>query len=66
MAKQIPGKEEFHETIRYFRRRLEALDPNRPADDADAASRSFGWVEQRLGAKVDVSQIHVESIYSTV
>ena len=24
MAKRIPGKEEFHETIRYFRRRLEA------------------------------------------
>ena len=23
MAKQIPGKEEFHETLRYFRRRLE-------------------------------------------
>jgi hypothetical protein len=23
MAKQIPGKEEFHETIRYFKRRLE-------------------------------------------
>jgi 2,4-dienoyl-CoA reductase (NADPH2) len=24
MAKQIPGKEEFHETLRYFRRRIEA------------------------------------------
>ena len=23
MAKQIPGKEEFHETIRYFKRQLE-------------------------------------------
>ena len=23
MAKRIPGKEEFHETLRYFRRRLE-------------------------------------------
>jgi 2,4-dienoyl-CoA reductase (NADPH2) len=23
MAKRIPGKEEFHETIRYFRRQLE-------------------------------------------
>ncbi|HEV2111220.1 MAG TPA: FAD-dependent oxidoreductase, partial [Gammaproteobacteria bacterium] len=25
MAKRIPGKEEFHETLRYFRRRLELL-----------------------------------------
>jgi 2,4-dienoyl-CoA reductase (NADPH2) len=25
LAKQIPGKEEFHETLRYFRRRLELL-----------------------------------------
>ncbi|OWQ85096.1 NADPH-dependent 2,4-dienoyl-CoA reductase [Roseateles aquatilis] len=25
LAKQIPGKEEFHETLRYFRRRLERL-----------------------------------------
>ena len=24
MAKQIPGKEEFHETLRYFRRRIDA------------------------------------------
>ena len=24
LAKQVPGKEEFHETLRYFRRRLEA------------------------------------------
>ena len=24
MAKRIPGKEEFHETLRYFARRLEA------------------------------------------
>ncbi len=23
MAKRIPGKEEFHETLRYFRRRIE-------------------------------------------
>jgi NADPH-dependent 2,4-dienoyl-CoA reductase/sulfur reductase-like enzyme len=26
MAKRIPGKEEFHETLRYFRRRLETND----------------------------------------
>ena len=26
LAKQIPGKEEFHETLRYFRRRLEQLE----------------------------------------
>ncbi len=25
MAKRIPGKEEFHETLRYFRRRIETL-----------------------------------------
>ncbi|HYC37138.1 MAG TPA: NADPH-dependent 2,4-dienoyl-CoA reductase [Usitatibacter sp.] len=25
MAKRIPGKEEFHETLRYFRRRMEVL-----------------------------------------
>ena len=24
MAKRIPGKEEFHETLRYFRRRIDA------------------------------------------
>jgi 2,4-dienoyl-CoA reductase (NADPH2) len=28
MAKRIPGKEEFHETIRYYRRRLELLGVN--------------------------------------
>jgi 2,4-dienoyl-CoA reductase (NADPH2) len=28
MAKQIPGKEEFHETLRYYSRRLEVLNVN--------------------------------------
>ena len=28
MAKRIPGKEEFHETLRYFARRIEALGVN--------------------------------------
>jgi len=41
LAKRIPGKEEFHETIRYFRRRIEAtgvrLHLSRRASAADLA-----------------------------
>jgi hypothetical protein len=28
MAKRVPGKEEFHETIRYFKRKLELTGVN--------------------------------------
>ncbi|MGN6526660.1 MAG: FAD-dependent oxidoreductase [Burkholderiaceae bacterium] len=41
MAKRIPGKEEFHETLRYFGRRIEAL----PA------------LELRLGTRVDAAAL---------
>ncbi|MHC1479174.1 FAD-dependent oxidoreductase [Frateuria aurantia] len=48
-AKRIPGKEEFHETLRYFRERLHALDVDlqlgRPADPAAiAAARPDGVI----------------------
>jgi 2,4-dienoyl-CoA reductase (NADPH2) len=48
MAKRVPGKEEFHETLRYFRRRLELagveLRLGREVDAATLRSGSFGVV----------------------
>ncbi len=48
MAKVIPGKEEFHETLRYFRRRIELtgvrLALSRRADVAALASGNFDEV----------------------
>ena len=48
-AKRIPGKEEFHETLRYFRNRLQSLGVDvqlgRPADpEAIAASQPDGVI----------------------
>jgi 2,4-dienoyl-CoA reductase (NADPH2) len=48
MAKRIPGKEEFHETLRYFARRLEAtgvtLHLSTRADAATLAAQKFDAV----------------------
>ena len=43
MAKRIPGKEEFHETLRYFRRRLELLGvEQRLGREAEVAALTAG------------------------
>ena len=48
MAKRIPGKEEFHQTLRYFRRELELAGVDvrlgRPAGVADLAGGAFDEV----------------------
>jgi 2,4-dienoyl-CoA reductase (NADPH2) len=45
LAKRMPGKEEFHETLRYYRRMIEVLGIelrlNTRVDAADAASRGL-------------------------
>jgi len=51
LAKQIPGKEEFHETIRYFRKRLEVTGVDvRLGTKADAASLSALGVDEVIVA----------------
>jgi len=53
MAKVIPGKEEFHETLRYFRRRIELtgvrLELSRRADLPTLASGGFDEVVLATG-----------------
>jgi 2,4-dienoyl-CoA reductase (NADPH2) len=53
MAKVIPGKEEFHETLRYFRRRIEltgvTLELSRRADLAALTSGGFDEVVLATG-----------------
>ncbi|HUS23472.1 MAG TPA: NADPH-dependent 2,4-dienoyl-CoA reductase [Candidatus Binatia bacterium] len=48
MAKRVPGKEEFHETLRYFARMIEAtgvrLHLNRRVDAADLLAQKFDEV----------------------
>jgi len=46
MAKRVPGKEEFHETLRYFRRRLELAGVElRLGREVDAATLRAGGFE---------------------
>ncbi|MGQ0383598.1 MAG: oxidoreductase [Gammaproteobacteria bacterium] len=53
MAKRIPGKEEFHETLRYFRRRIEltgvTLELSRRADLATLAAGVFDEIVLATG-----------------
>jgi 2,4-dienoyl-CoA reductase (NADPH2) len=53
MAKRIPGKEEFHETLRYFRRRLELagvdVQLNREVDAATLKAAGFDAVVMATG-----------------
>ena len=55
MAKRIPGKEEFHETLRYYRRRLELLGVEqrlgREADVAALAAGGFDHVVLATGVR---------------
>ena len=47
LAKRIPGKEEFHETLRYFRRRLELLGvEQRLGREADVATLAAGGFDE--------------------
>jgi len=61
MAKRIPGKEEFHETLRYFRRRLEltgvTLALSRRADQAALVAGGFEEVVLATGVQPRVPQI---------
>ncbi len=45
MAKRIPGKEEFHETLRYFGRRIEALGVNLALNTRVTAESLKGYDE---------------------
>lgn len=47
MAKRIPGKEEFHETIRYFRVQLENLKKERKLDMQLGNEMSYHEMERR-------------------
>ena len=64
MAKRIPGKEEFHETIRYFRRRIEKtgvhLHLNTRADVELLAAGNFDEVVVATG--VLPRQVQIEGI----
>ncbi|MCB0545883.1 MAG: FAD-dependent oxidoreductase, partial [Saprospiraceae bacterium] len=64
MAKRIPGKEEFHETIRYFRKRIEKtgvhLHLNTRAEVALLASQGFDEVVVATG--VAPRQVRIEGI----
>ena len=55
MAKRIPGKEEFHETLRYFRRRLELtgvkLELGREVDAAALVASGFDEIIIATGVK---------------
>jgi 2,4-dienoyl-CoA reductase (NADPH2) len=61
MAKQIPGKEEFHETLRYFRRELESagaeLRLGRAVTAAELADGGFEEVVLATGVLPRVPQI---------
>ena len=64
MAKRVPGKEEFHETIRYFRKRIEKtgvhLHLNTRAEVALLASQGFDEVVVATG--VAPRQVRIEGI----
>ncbi len=61
MAKRIPGKEEFHETLRYFRRELELAGVEvrlgRAASAADLATGAFDEVVLATGVLPRVPSI---------
>ena len=61
MAKRIPGKEEFHETLRYFRRRLELLGVrlalNREVDAAALRTAGFDEIVLATGVRPRVPAI---------
>lgn len=53
LAKQVPGKEEFYETIRYFAQRLAKLAPAKaPSTAPNAAAPAWGQVAVSLGQRV--------------
>ena len=60
MAKRIPGKEEFHETLRYFRRELELAQVRvllgRAAAAADLTSGDFDEIVLASGRRCRVSR----------
>jgi len=61
MAKRVPGKEEFHETLRYFRRRLELLGVTlalgREVDAAALRAQGFDAVVLATGVRPRVPAI---------
>ncbi|OAT52696.1 NADPH-dependent 2,4-dienoyl-CoA reductase [Providencia heimbachae] len=62
LAKQIPGKEEFHETIRYFCRQLQRLNVDvRLEQQADAASL-LGFNEVVIATGVIPRPIKIDGI----
>jgi 2,4-dienoyl-CoA reductase (NADPH2) len=61
LAKKVPGKEEFHETLRYFKRQLELsgveLKLNQKATAKDLCSQSFDHVVLATGIRPRTPQI---------
>ena len=53
MAKRIPGKEEFHETIRYFKVQLEKLRKKGKLDIQLGTEMTFSEMERRTKAGWD-------------
>jgi 2,4-dienoyl-CoA reductase (NADPH2) len=61
LAKRIPGKEEFHQTLRYFRRQLQLknvrLELGRRVTAADLAARKFDDIVLATGVRPRVPAI---------
>jgi len=71
LAKQVPGKEEFYETLRYFQDRLAKLAPSSTSTSSEAKSNQgqeggnhFGKVALKLGHFVTEEDLTGSSISS--
>jgi 2,4-dienoyl-CoA reductase (NADPH2) len=62
VAKKIPGKEEFHETLRYFRRRLEVLGVTTKLGRRVGAADLAGFDEVVLATGVTPREPEIEGI----
>lgn len=62
MARRIPGKEEFNETLRYFRRQIELTGVNLHLNTRFEAEMAEGFDEVALSTGIAPRQIQLEGI----
>lgn len=62
MARRIPGKEEFNETLRYFRRQIELTGVNLHLNTRFEAKMAEGFDEVALSTGIAPRQIQLEGI----
>jgi 2,4-dienoyl-CoA reductase (NADPH2) len=62
LAKRIPGKEEFHETLRYFRRRLETTGVEQRLGQRVAAEALTGYDEIVLATGIAPRRLNLPGI----